>query len=186
MSAKVYTKTGDKGNTSLLGGKKVSKADLRIEAYGNVDELNAFIGHLKDHEGVENRLQQQLYWIQEHLFTIGSILATEEGFSGFELPKISETEVSQLEVWIDKFDAELPPLKNFILPGGHPAVSLSHICRTVCRRTERSIIALSTSSEVDQVILQFINRLSDYFFIFARTLSKLLDAPEIPWSPGRE
>ena len=158
MSAKLYTKTGDKGQTSLLGGKKVSKADLRIEAYGNVDELNSFIGHLKDQEEVENRLKQQLYWIQEHLFTIGSILATEEGFKGFELPKVTTTEVSQLEVWIDKFDGQVPPLKNFILPGGHPAVSLAHICRTVCRRTERSVIALSDEAEVDQVILQFMNR----------------------------
>jgi len=186
MSAKLYTKTGDKGQTSLLGGKKVSKSDLRIDAYGNVDELNAFIGHLKDQEAVENRLKQQLYWIQEHLFSIGSILATEENFSGFELPKVAETEVKQLEVWIDKFDQEVPELKNFILPGGHPAVSLAHICRTVCRRTERSIIALSRSETVDEVILQFMNRLSDYLFIFARALSKILDAPEVPWSPGRD
>lgn len=186
MSAKLYTKTGDKGTTSLLGGKKVSKADLRIEAYGNVDELNSFIGHLKDHEGVENRLKQQLYWIQEHLFTIGSILATEEDFKGFELPKITETQVQQLEVWIDKMDSEVEPLKNFILPGGHPAVSLSHICRTVCRRTERSIISLANSTEIDQVILQFMNRLSDYLFIFARVLSTLLKTPEIPWSPNAD
>lgn len=186
MSSKLYTKTGDHGQTSLLGGKKVSKADLRIEAYGNIDELNSFIGHLKDHQEVENRLKQQLYWIQEHLFSIGSLLATEEGFSGFELPKITESEVKQLEVWIDKFDAEVPPLKNFILPGGHPAISLAHICRTVCRRTERSVIALSTSSQVDQVILRFLNRLSDYLFIFARALSVLLNVPEIPWSPNRD
>ena len=186
MSVKLYTKTGDKGHTSLLGGKKVAKSDLRIEAYGNVDELNSFIGHLKDHEEVENRLKQQLYWIQEHLFTIGSILATEEDFKGFELPKITDTEVTQLEVWIDKFDKEVPPLKNFILPGGHPAVSLVHICRTVCRRTERSIISLAHDAEVDQVILQFMNRLSDYLFIFARVLSKLLNAPEVPWSPNKD
>ena len=128
MSVKLYTKTGDKGKTSLLGGKKVSKADLRIDAYGNVDELNAFIGHLKDQDSVENRLKQQLYWVQEHLFSIGSILATAPDFNGFELPKITTTEVQQLEVWIDKFDQEVPPLKNFILPGGHPAVSLAHIC----------------------------------------------------------
>lgn len=186
MSAKLYTKTGDKGTTSLLGGKKVSKADLRIESYGNVDELNSFLGHLKDQEAVENRLKQQLYWIQEHLFTIGSILATEEDFKGFELPRITETEVKQLEVWIDKFDGEVEPLKNFILPGGHPAVSLTHICRTVCRRTERSIISLANNAEVDQVILQFMNRLSDYLFIFARVLSKLLKTPEIPWSPNTD
>ena len=186
MSAKLYTKTGDKGKTSLLGGKRVSKADLQIESYGNIDELNSFIGCLKDHHYVENRLKQQLYWIQEHLFTIGSILAAEEGFSGFGLPKISEAEVTQLEVWIDKFDAELPSLKNFILPGGHPAVSLSHVCRTVCRRAERSIISLANEGKVDEVILRFINRLSDYFFIFARTLSKLINAPEIPWIPEQE
>lgn len=185
MTMKLYTKTGDKGNTSLLGGKKVSKADHRIEAYGNVDELNSFIGYLKDHHDVENRLKQQLYWIQERLFTIGSILAAEKGSLAFELPKIADNEVTQLEIWIDKFDAELPPLSNFILPGGHPAVSLSHICRTVCRRTERSIISLAKESKVDGVILRFVNRLSDYFFIFARTLSKLLDAQEIPWSPER-
>lgn len=186
MSAKLYTKTGDKGKTSLLGGKKVSKADLRIEAYGNVDELNSFIGHLKDNESVENRLKQQLYWIQEHLFSIGSILATESDFSGFELPKVSQTEVQQLEVWIDKFDKEVPPLKNFILPGGHPAVSLAHVCRTVCRRTERSIISLSTEEPVDESILQFMNRLSDYLFIFARAISHILGVKEVPWSPGSD
>jgi len=186
MSAKLYTKTGDKGTTSLLGGKKVPKDNLRIEAYGNVDELNSFIGYLKDHVEVENRLKQQLYWIQEHLFTIGSILATEEDFKGFELPGISNNEVNQLEVWIDKFDAEVEPLKNFILPGGHPAVSLTHICRTVCRRTERSIIALSNSAKIDEVILQFLNRMSDYFFIFARALSKYLDVAEVPWSPKKD
>lgn len=186
MSLKLYTKTGDKGTTSLLGGKKVSKADLRIDAYGNVDELNSFLGHLKDYESVENRLKQQLYWIQEHLFSIGSILATEPGFSGFDLPKVSDKEVQQLEVWIDKFDQEVTPLKNFILPGGHPAVSFTHMCRTVCRRTERSIISLANSAEVDEVILQFMNRLSDYLFIFARVLSKLLNAPEVPWSPNAD
>ena len=136
MSGKVYTKTGDKGKTSLLGGTKVTKSSDRIESYGNVDELNSFIGFLRDHEEVTQRIGQQLYWIQENLFTIGSILATTPGFSGFDLPKISDTEVHQLEVWIDKFDEELPELKNFILPGGHKVVSLCHVCRTVCRRTE--------------------------------------------------
>ncbi|NQZ78405.1 MAG: cob(I)yrinic acid a,c-diamide adenosyltransferase [Ekhidna sp.] len=186
MSAKLYTKTGDKGKTSLLGGKKVSKADLRIESYGNVDELNSFIGHLKDHDGVENRLKQQLYWIQEHLFSIGSILATESDFSGFELPTVTKTEVEQLEVWIDKFDKEVPSLKNFILPGGHPAVSLAHICRTVCRRTERSIISLNEHDEIDEAILQFMNRLSDYLFIFARAIGHILGVKEIPWAPGSD
>lgn len=186
MSSKLYTKTGDKGKTSLLGGAKVLKSDLRIEAYGNVDELNSFIGYLKDQQDVENKLKQQLYWIQENLFTIGSALATEPGFTGFELPKITEKEVSQLEVWIDKFDQEVPPLKNFILPGGHPAVSLSHVCRSVCRRTERSIVALANNDTVDEVIVRFVNRLSDYLFIFARAIGQQLNAPEIPWSPNAD
>ncbi len=182
MSAKLYTKTGDKGKTSLLGGRGVSKANLRIEAYGNVDELNSFIGHLKDQEAVEDRLKQQLYWIQKHLFSIGSILATEADFKGFKLPVITQTEVQQLEVWIDKFDKEVPPLKNFILPGGHPAVSLTHICRTVCRRTERSIIVLNEKERLDESILQFINRFSDYLFIFARVIGHILGVREILWS----
>lgn len=186
MSAKLYTKTGDRGNTSLLGGKKVPKSDLRIDAYGNVDELNSFLGYLKDQTEIENRLKQQIYWIQEHLFTIGSLLATEPGFSGFELPKIAETEVKQLEVWIDKFDSEVPPLKNFILPGGHPAVSISHVCRSVCRRTERSIVALAENEEVDDVIVRFVNRLSDYLFIFARAIAQRLQVPETPWTPNAD
>ena len=186
MSTKLYTKTGDKGKTSLLGGKKVSKSDLKIEAYGNVDELNSFLGYLQDQKEIENRLKQQIYWIQEHLFTIGSALATESDFSGFELPKITETEVNQLEVWIDKFDNEVPPLKNFILPGGHPVVSLSHVCRSVCRRTERSIVELADTEDIEEVIVRFINRLSDYLFIFARAIGQQLNAPEILWSPNAD
>lgn len=186
MSAKLYTKTGDRGQTSLLGGKKVSKSDLRIEAYGNVDELNAFIGLLKDHPEVEARISNQFYWLQENLFSIGSLLATEPGFSGFELPQITNIEVKQIEVWIDKYSGELPELKTFILPGGHQVVSLCHVCRTVCRRAERSIIALSNEEEVDSFIIQFMNRLSDYFFVMARKQAALLNAPETPWSPNKE
>lgn len=183
MSSKIYTKTGDGGKTSLLGGKKVAKSDLRIDAYGNVDELNSFIGYLRDHEAVEARIGNQFYWVQEHLFSIGSLLATESDFSGFELPGITQAEIAQLEAWIDKYTEELPPLKNFILPGGHQVVSLCHLCRTVCRRTERSIEKLSQEETLDELILPFINRLSDYFFIMARKLGKDLDAPEIPWVP---
>lgn len=186
MSTKLYTKTGDAGQTSLLGGKKVLKSHGRIEAYGNVDELNAFLGHLKDQNEVENRWKQQIYWIQEHLFSIGSVLATESDFDGFELPQISEQEVTQLEVWIDTFDKDLPALKNFILPGGHPVVSLTHICRTICRRTERSIIALAATEDIDKLLIKFMNRLSDYLFIFARTLGQSVNAPEIPWQPNQK
>lgn len=186
MSSRLYTKTGDKGQTSLLGGKKVSKAHTRIEAYGTVDELNAFIGLLKDQKEVDPRIGNQFYWIQENLFTLGSLLAMAPGFTGFELAKITATEVKQLEVWIDKYSAELPELKNFILPGGHQVVSLCHVCRTVCRRAERSVIALSLEESVDPFVIQFLNRLSDYFFIMARKMASILNAPETPWNPGNE
>ncbi|MFH6985022.1 cob(I)yrinic acid a,c-diamide adenosyltransferase [Marinoscillum luteum] len=186
MSTKLYTKTGDKGQTSLLGGQKVSKSDLRIDAYGNVDELNSFIGLLKDHPEVEARIGNQFYWIQENLFTIGSILATAPGFTGFKLPKVTEVEIKQLEVWIDKASGELPELKNFILPGGHQVVSLCHVCRTVCRRAERSIIALSQEEPVESELIKFMNRLSDYFFVMSRKMAQLLNAPETPWSPGND
>ncbi|MFT4833262.1 MAG: cob(I)alamin adenosyltransferase [Marinoscillum sp.] len=181
---KLYTKTGDKGQTSLLGGKKVAKSHLRIDAYGNIDELNSFIGLLKDHPQVEPRIGNQFYWIQENLFSLGSILATEPGFSGFKLPEITEVEIKQLEVWIDKATAELPELKNFILPSGHQVVSLCHVCRTVCRRAERSIVALSEEESVDETLIKFTNRLSDYFFVMARKMAQLLNVPETPWSPG--
>lgn len=186
MSLKLYTKTGDKGQTSLLGGQKVSKSDLRIEAYGNVDELNSFVGLLKDQKEVPARIGSQFYWIQENLFSLGSILATQSGFKGFKLPEITDVEVKQIEVWIDKYSAELPELKTFILPGGHQVVSLCHVCRTVCRRTERSIIALSNAEPVEAHIIEFMNRLSDYFFVMARKLADMLEAPETPWSPGQD
>ena len=182
MSLKLYTKTGDKGTTSLLGGKKVSKADLRIEAYGNVDELNSFIGCLKDQETVTDKLKKQLHLIQKHLFTIGSLLAAEAGFSGFDLPRLSTSEVDQLETWIDEFDSGMPALKNFVLPGGHSAASWSHVCRSVCRRAERSIVSLSRKEEIDEIIIQFMNRLSDYLFIFARHLGHSHNVPEITWN----
>lgn len=185
MSIKLYTKTGDKGQTSLLGGRKISKADLRIEAYGTVDELNSFVGLLRDQKGIEKELPDQLHWIQERLFTLGSILAADGGFKGFELPQISVNDTSKLEGWIDQFDLEVPPLANFILPGGTPSVSMSHVCRTICRRLERSVIALSETTEISPFIFQFLNRLSDYFFIFARVLSVRLKVEEILWKPAK-
>ena len=186
MSPKIYTKTGDGGKTSLLGGKKVAKSHDRIEAYGNVDELNSFIGFLKDQKEVEARIGNQFYWIQEHLFNIGSLLATESDFSGFELPSVTINEVKQLEAWIDRYTDELPELKNFILPGGNQVVSLCHLCRTVCRRAERGVVRLSENEPVDENILVFLNRLSDYFFIIGRKLAKDLEAPEVPWVPHKK
>lgn len=181
---KIYTKTGDKGKTSLLGGKKVAKSHYRITSYGDVDELNSFVGLLKDQPGITQELLRQLNWIQEHLFTIGSILATEKDFSGFKLPEIQKNHIQKLEIWIDEFTAELPELKSFILPGGHPTVSYCHICRTVCRRAERSIIALDSEEQVNENIVPFVNRLSDYFFVMSRKMAQLLKVSETPWVPG--
>ena len=182
---KIYTKTGDKGSTSLLGGARIAKSDLRIEAYGNVDELNAFLGHLRSHPDLDPRISNQFYWIQEHLFSMGSLLAADPDFKGMSLPKISSNEIKQLEAWIDRYELELPPLKNFILPGGHQVVSLCHICRTVCRRTERGVVRLAGEESVDETILEFLNRLSDYFFVMSRKLAKDLEAPETPWVPNK-
>ncbi len=183
MSSKVYTKAGDKGRTSLLGGTKVSKSNSRIESYGNVDELNSFLGYLSDQDEVGQNIVGQLSEIQSHLFSIGSNLATAPGFKGFKLPEISKSKIDQLEVWIDQFDEELPELKNFILPSGHKVVSLCHVCRTICRRTERRVSALAEEDSLDDHILPFLNRLSDYLFVLARWLSKQLDVEEIPWKP---
>ncbi|MEM9327185.1 MAG: cob(I)yrinic acid a,c-diamide adenosyltransferase [Bacteroidota bacterium] len=185
MSWKIYTKTGDKGTTSLLGGKKVAKSDMKIDAYGTVDELNSFIGYLRDQPQVEARIGNQFYWVQEHLFTIGSLLATEQGFDGFKLPEISELEIKQLETWIDKYSEELPELKNFILPGGHQVVSLCHICRTVCRRAERAVQKLAQEEEIVTHVIPFLNRLSDYFFIMSRKLAHDLGVEETPWVPSQ-
>ncbi len=183
MSQKLYTKTGDKGLTSLLGGDKVPKSHERITAYGDVDELNSFVGLLKDNDSVEARLKQQLYWIQEALFSLGSILAAGSELKKFKLPEITGIEVKQLESWIDHYSAQLPELKNFILPGGHTAVSLCHVCRTVCRRVERNTQKLDQKEPLGENIIPFLNRLSDYFFILARKMALDLEVPETPWIP---
>ncbi len=181
---KVYTKTGDQGKTSLIGGTKVEKSNLRIEAYGNVDELNSFIGLLRDQD-VNSSRQEILQFIQDTLFVIGSIMATTPGYTKFKLPEITDAHILRLENEIDKMDAELPPLKYFILPGGHQSVSYAHVCRTVCRRTERSIIRIHQEEPVDPIILKFVNRLSDYFFVLGRKMGAELDAPEINWIPEK-
>ena len=181
MSVKVYTKTGDKGGTSLFGGTKVHKGHVRIEAYGNVDELNAFIGLLRDQPGVPADISGQLFEIQHKLFSIGTILATEKAPKGFVLPTVEQKDIRWLEDSIDKFSEDLPELKNFILPGGHQTVSLCHVCRTVCRRTERGVVRLNLEQELDENLLPFINRLSDYFFVLGRKLTQVLNAEEITW-----
>ena len=185
MAIKIYTKTGDQGKTSLLGGQKVSKSHNRIAAYGDIDELNSFLGLLKDQTEAPQDIREQFQVVQEILFTIGSRLATEKGFTGFSLPEITPQHTKQLETWIDLYTNELPELTQFILPGGHQVVSLCHVCRTVCRRAERNITKLNTEGEIEAEIIIFINRLSDYFFVMSRKMAQLLNIRETPWIPGK-
>jgi cob(I)alamin adenosyltransferase len=184
MSLKIYTKTGDKGSTSLLGGTKVPKSDLRIEAYGTVDELNSCTGLCRDlitDEHSRNILRD----IQDRLFTIGSSLATDpEKEPKMKIPDLKEGDISILENEIDKMNEQLPEMKNFILPGGHVTVSQLHIARCVCRRAERCCVRLQGSGgDVAAIVLKYLNRLSDYLFVLARYISHLTGAEEIPWKP---
>jgi len=181
---KVYTKTGDKGKTSLFGGQRVSKGDLRIHAYGTVDELNSYIGLLRDLCVDEVRVSQ-LIRIQDRLFTLGALLATESETAKKRLPKISEEDIESLEEAIDTMEQTLEPIKTFVLPGGHPTVSYCHISRCVCRRAERLSVELGEEVEVDPLVIQYLNRLSDYLFVLSRFLTKILDAKEIPWLPEK-
>ena len=179
---KIYTKTGDQGITSLFGGKRVSKADLRIDAYGTVDELNSFVGLVRDQE-VNKQRTDVLVRIQNTLFVVGSILATEPGNTKVKIPAIAEDDVQFLENEIDAMEADLPPLRSFILPGGHTAVSFCHVARTVCRRAERLVAALHAQESVEMLVLKFLNRLSDYLFVLSRKMTFELGAEERPWKP---
>ena len=176
---KIYTKGGDKGNTSLLSGKRIPKSSLRIESYGNLDELNSFIGFLRDQLSQEF-IKTDLLQIQSHLFAMGSWLASELP-DAKKLPILDAAEVLFLEHSIDKMEEELEPMKNFILPGGNLHVSSAHICRTVCRRAERNCVRLSSEENIPEHIIVYLNRLSDYFFVLARFVGKLTGATEIPW-----
>ena len=176
---KIYTKTGDKGKTALFGGSRIPKHNVRIEAYGSVDELNSFVGQLRDNSKDED-LNKELLAIQNDLFTIGSELATLPG-SKVKTPHISVSDIERLEVLIDKMEAELPALRAFIIPGGHPLVSICHIARTVCRRAERKIVLLIETEEVPDPIVSYMNRLSDTFFVMARKLAKDNGAEDIEW-----
>ncbi|SNR93859.1 cob(I)alamin adenosyltransferase [Belliella buryatensis] len=179
---KIYTKTGDQGTTSLLGGKRVPKGHLKIDAYGTVDELNAFIGLLRDQE-VNTSREAVLKEIQDRLFTIGATLATEYGKQNIKRPDLHESDLELLEKEIDQMDSKLPPLKNFILPGGHTAVSFCHVARTVCRRTERCVIDLMEIEPVDEIIVKYLNRLSDYLFVLGRLMAIELGVEEVTWKP---
>ncbi len=179
---KIYTKQGDKGQTSILGGIKLPKHHVRIEAYGSVDELNANIGFLRDQD-IDSGIVDDLIRIQEILFTIGSHLATDKEKISIELPEIDEKEVEFLENKIDEMEEGLPEMKNFILPGGHMSVSSCHLCRVTCRRAERWTSAFAESDKVDDIILVYLNRLSDYFFVLSRQIAKNKGAEEVPWRP---
>ncbi len=179
---KIYTKTGDQGQTSLLGGERVSKAHDRINAYGTVDELNSQLGLLRDQDVNTARIQF-LVEIQERLFTIGASLAAVPGKKNIVKPDLVPEDIAKLEQSIDAMDGSLPPMKNFILPGGHSAVSICHITRCVCRRAERLVILLSESEPVDELIVQYLNRLSDYLFVLGRKMAQELRIEEKPWKP---
>ena len=182
MSVKIYTKTGDQGRTSLIGGTKVSKNDIRINAYGTIDELNSFIGLLGDLIS-DMPGRDMLREIQDRLFTIGSSLACDPHKDiKMKIPDLHESDIQLLEKEIDLMQSKLPEMKFFILPGGHMAVSTAHICRTVCRRAERMIVELDSSEPLLQpLIIKYLNRLSDYFFVFGRYQGHLLSVAEIPW-----
>lgn len=180
---KIYTRTGDQGRTSLLGGARVPKDHLRIEAYGTVDELNSHLGLLRDL--CTERHRALLSDVQHILFSIGSRLASgsEAEAERFKVPAVTDDQVAALEAAMDAMDKELPEMRNFILPGGHPTVSQAHICRTVCRRAERRCVALAAHEEVPAVLIRYLNRLSDLLFVLARSLGQELGVPEVPWKP---
>ena len=186
MSSKIYTKTGDAGKTSLIGGTKVPKSHIRIQAYGTIDELNSFIGLLNDQIS-DTHSREMLREIQDRLFTIGSSLACDPDKEiVMKIPDLKESDILLLETEIDQMNAKLPEMKSFILPGGHESVSAAHICRTICRRAERLIVELDEKERLDQpLIIKYLNRLSDYFFVLARLLGHLLGAEEIRWVPRK-
>jgi len=182
MSQKIYTKTGDKGQTTLIGGSRVPKSHLRIEAYGTIDELNSWTGMLND-QFAHDPTRVVLREIQDRLFTIGSMLATDPAkHTKMALPDLHPADITLLEEQMDAMEENLPELKSFLLPGGHVAVSTAHIARCVCRRAERICVGLQEMHEqVNPLIIQYLNRLSDYFFMLSRMIAAHVGAEEIAW-----
>ena len=180
-SFKIYTKTGDKGETSLIGGTRVPKFHPRIEAYGTIDELNSFIGLIRDQD-IDPHFKGVLLEIQDRLFTAESLIAEDpDAGSKVKLPSLYDADITYLEQEIDSMNEVLPALKSFILPGGHPVVSYCHVARCVCRRAERYVIRLSQAQAVEPKVIQYLNRLADYLFVLARRLAKDLNADETIW-----
>jgi len=179
---KIYTRTGDKGQTGLLGGTRVPKDHARIEAYGTIDELNSHLGMLRD---LATDRASLIVGIQETLFSIGSRLASssEQEADKFKVPHIEEADIAALESEMDRMDKELPEMRNFILPGGHPAISQAHICRTVCRRAERLVVSIAEKELLPEIIVRYLNRLSDLLFVLARHIGSKLGTKATPWRP---
>ena len=182
---KIYTKGGDKGQTSLYGGRRVSKDDIRIESYGTVDELNSHIGHLLSVVPDDFDQRSILIEIQNQLFTIGSNLASDPQ-KNLPVPNLNEEDIVKLEHAMDSMDASLKPLTAFVLPGGSAANSVAHVCRTVTRRAERRMISLSKIEKVNPILIKYINRLSDYFFMVARYIALRMNHDETPWHPKKD
>ena len=181
---RIYTRGGDKGETSLLGGTRVPKSHDRVEAYGNLDELNSFTGLLRD-QSIDEHSRNMLLLIQDNLFIAEALIARDPDKPNPALPVIKEEVILLLEKEIDRMNENLPAIRHFILPGGHPAVSFCHVARTVCRRAERSLIRLNQTGPVDEIIISFLNRLSDYFFVLSRKIAHDLKVTETAW-PRKE
>ncbi len=181
---KIYTKKGDKGETSLFGGSRLSKAHIRIDSYGNVDELNSYIGLIRDLITVKE-IKVELTDIQRVLFTLGSHLAADPNKENLWLPNLEKGMINSLEQSIDRMQLELPDLTHFILPGGHPTISHCHIARCICRRAERSVVHLSELETVADILMQYLNRLSDYLFVLSRYIGQNEKINEIKWESGR-
>ena len=177
---KIYTKKGDKGKTQLLGGSMVDKFNPKIEAYGNVDELNSFIGHIHDQE-INTNHKEFLVFIQIQLLNLGSIISFDGSKKNIKLPQVLDTDIEKIELEIDTLEQKLPQLTQFILPSGHPISSLCHIARTVCRRAERGVVFLNSEEGDYYIAIQFLNRLSDYLFVLSRTILVENNKSEIYW-----
>lgn len=174
---KIYTKTGDQGQTGLYSGRRLSKAHPRVEAYGTVDELNSFVGLLRDYVEQDD-IRAELLAQQHHLFALGAAMADDRPGEAYRLPDNAATD---LEASMDRMNEELPKMTHFVLPGGAPAISHAHVCRTVCRRAERRTVELAEEVEMDPSIIIYLNRLSDWFFVLSRFLSLRMDIDEIKW-----
>lgn len=180
---KIYTKTGDKGSTALIGGKRVPKNHPRIEAYGTVDELMAFVALLRDQAEVDEYWKSVLAEVLDRLMSCASILAADCDDCQVRIPSIPDSDIEFLERQMDEMDSQLEPLTSFVLPGGHQVVSLCHVARTICRRAERLSIQLSETTQVPQNLIMYLNRLSDFFFMLSRYSAKNLNILQIPWVP---